>query len=98
MKFQKLVENQFDQRIKIFQCDGRSEFNSKDFLGHIRTYGIKIHMSCPLSLKLNYACNHLQVQQCSYKLWPIKTYITLHFNRPCDRHFYLFGLMREKKK
>lgn len=46
-KFQKFVENQFDRKIKIFQCDEGGEFNSTFFLEHIKKCGIDLHVSCP---------------------------------------------------
>ena len=47
LKFQKLVENQLDRKIKIFQCDGGGEFSSNDFLAHLNACGIELHVSCP---------------------------------------------------
>lgn len=47
LRFQKLVENQLDRKIKIFQCDGGGEFNSNSFLNHLHTCGIELHVSCP---------------------------------------------------
>lgn len=47
LKFQKLVENQFGQKIKIFQCDGGGEFSSNAFVGHIQSCGSELHVSCP---------------------------------------------------
>ena len=46
LKFQKLVENQFDQQVKIFQYEDGGEFNLNDFLAHIRNSKIEIHMFC----------------------------------------------------
>ena len=46
LKFQKLVENQFDQQVKIFQYEGGGEFNLNDFLAHTRNSKIEIHMFC----------------------------------------------------
>lgn len=47
IKFQKLVENQFDKKIKVFQCDGGGEFNSSGFHDHLSQSGIQLQMSCP---------------------------------------------------
>ena len=35
LKFQRMIENQFDKTIKIFQCDGSGEFTNKYFLDHL---------------------------------------------------------------
>ena len=35
LKFQKLVENQFERKIKIFQSDGGGEFTSNLFTNHL---------------------------------------------------------------
>lgn len=45
--FQKQVENQFDSRIKIFQCDGVGEFTSHKFQSHLHNCGIHQFLSCP---------------------------------------------------
>ena len=45
IKFQRLVEKQFDQKIKIFQCSGGGEFNSNDFINHTRSCGIELYIS-----------------------------------------------------
>lgn len=47
VEFQKLVERQFNHRIKIFHCDGGGEFISNRFQNHLRNSGIKQFMSCP---------------------------------------------------
>ena len=47
VRFQRLVENQFQQKILQFQCDGGGEFISKSFLSHMSTCGIKQLISCP---------------------------------------------------
>ncbi|GKV27558.1 hypothetical protein SLEP1_g36720 [Rubroshorea leprosula] len=46
-KFQRMVANQFNKSIKIFQCDGGGEFSSKIFINHLATCGIKQQVSCP---------------------------------------------------
>lgn len=46
VKFQKLVENQFNSRIKFFQNDGRGEFNSLAFKNNLSRHGIVHPMSC----------------------------------------------------
>ena len=53
IKFQKLVENQFDNRIKIFQCDGGGEFSSTYFINHLVNCGIEQHISCLGTLEQN---------------------------------------------
>lgn len=47
VKFLQLVENQFDRKIKIFQCNGGGEFSSLDFLNHMGDCGIQLQISCP---------------------------------------------------
>lgn len=47
LKFQKLVETQFDCKIKTFQCDGGGEFVSNQFLMQLQNSGIKQLISCP---------------------------------------------------
>ncbi len=42
-----MVENQFNYKIKIFQCDGGGEFKLHDFLAHLDLHGIIKHISCP---------------------------------------------------
>lgn len=46
IKFQKLVENQLDRKIKVFQCDGGGEFGSTVFLKHLSDCGIRLQISC----------------------------------------------------
>lgn len=47
IRFQQLVETQFQCRIKKFQCDGGGEFIGKSFLTHLAQSGIKQLISCP---------------------------------------------------
>ena len=47
LSFQRMVENQFNSKIKIFQCDGGGEFELQEFLTHLDTNGIVKHVSCP---------------------------------------------------
>ena len=47
LKFQKLVENQFERKIKIFQSDGGGEFTSNLFTNHLAQCGIAQQLSCP---------------------------------------------------
>lgn len=47
IRFQNLVENQFQNKIKQFQSDGGGEFVSGMFLKHLATCGIKHLLSCP---------------------------------------------------
>ncbi|KAG7539479.1 Ribonuclease H-like superfamily [Arabidopsis suecica] len=46
-RFQSLVENQFNQRIKIFQSDGGGEFVNKHLQNHFSECGIQHYISCP---------------------------------------------------
>lgn len=48
-----MAENQFNKKIKKFQCDGGGEFNLKAFLLHLENCGIQIQMSCPGTLEQN---------------------------------------------
>ncbi|KAG7599793.1 Retrotransposon Copia-like N-terminal [Arabidopsis suecica] len=45
--FQSLVENQFNQKIKIFQSDGGGEFVNKHMQSHFELCGIQHFISCP---------------------------------------------------
>ncbi|CAN7140793.1 unnamed protein product, partial [Brassica rapa subsp. narinosa] len=47
LKFQQLVENQLQNTIKQFQCDGGGEFISQAFLTHLAKAGIQQRISCP---------------------------------------------------
>lgn len=47
LSFQKLVENRFDRKIKVFQFDGGVEFISNNFLTHLCEWGIQQQISCP---------------------------------------------------
>lgn len=47
LKFQSLVENQFNSKIGSLQCDGGGEFTSKIFLNHLQNMGIRQLISCP---------------------------------------------------
>lgn len=40
IRFQQLVENQFQQKIMQFQCDGGGEFIGSEFLHHLARSGI----------------------------------------------------------
>ena len=51
--FQKLIENQLEHKIKIFQCDGGGEFISVQFLKHLQDHGIQQNMSCPYTPQQN---------------------------------------------
>ena len=44
---QALVENYFDTKIKLFQCDGGGEYNSTQLIMHLQKCGITRHLSCP---------------------------------------------------
>jgi hypothetical protein len=41
-----MVENQFNSKIKIFQCDGGGEFELTEFITHLDNHGIVKHISC----------------------------------------------------
>ena len=47
VSFQRMVENQFNSKIKIFQCDGGGEFELKEFITHLDNHGIVKNISCP---------------------------------------------------
>lgn len=47
LKFQRLVENQFERKIKVFQCDSGGEFTSNSFLTHLNLCVIQQQLSCP---------------------------------------------------
>ena len=49
VKSQKLLENRFGKKIKIFQSDGGGEFTSKEFEAHLQKCGIQQQFSCPNS-------------------------------------------------
>ncbi|KAG7584280.1 Reverse transcriptase RNA-dependent DNA polymerase [Arabidopsis suecica] len=51
--FQSLVENQFNQRIKIFQSDGGGEFVNRQLQNHFTACGIQHIMSCPYTPQQN---------------------------------------------
>ena len=53
LKFQNLVENQLERRIKIFQSDGGGEFQSIKFQNHLSKCGILQQVSCPGTLEQN---------------------------------------------
>ena len=46
-------ENQWDSKIKIFQCDGGEEFSSIEFINHVQSCGIELHVSCPGTTQQN---------------------------------------------
>ncbi|GKU93013.1 hypothetical protein SLEP1_g6653 [Rubroshorea leprosula] len=46
-KFQKMIVNQFDKNIQVFQSDGGGEFSSKAFVNYLAECGIKQQVSCP---------------------------------------------------
>ena len=47
LKFQNLVENQLERRIKIFQSDNEGEFQSITFQNHLSKCGILQQVLCP---------------------------------------------------
>ncbi|CAA7035584.1 unnamed protein product [Microthlaspi erraticum] len=52
-EFQKLVENQLNNKIKEFQSDGGGEFISTSFKKHLRDHGIHHRISCPYTPQQN---------------------------------------------
>ena len=44
--FQRLVENKFDRKIKIFQFDGGGEFSSHEVFTYLKLSGIHPQVSC----------------------------------------------------
>ena len=51
LKFQNLVENQLERRIKIFQSDDGGEFQSIKFQNHLSNCGILQQVSCSKTLE-----------------------------------------------
>lgn len=51
--FQKLVENQFNSKIKVFQSDGGGEFMNHALKDHFHASGIKHLVSCPYTPEQN---------------------------------------------
>lgn len=51
--FQKMVENQFNTKIKVFQSDGGGEFTSKLLKQHLTDKGISHRISCPYTPQQN---------------------------------------------
>lgn len=51
--FQKMVERQFERKIKKFQSDGGGEFQKSEFLMHLSENGIVHQMSCPKTPEQN---------------------------------------------
>lgn len=46
-QFERMVENQFVKKIKIFQFDGGGEFSNGKFVKYLHECGILHQMSCP---------------------------------------------------
>lgn len=53
LTFQVLVENQFQTKIGVFQCDGGGEFTSNRFLLHLQQSGIKQQILYPYTPQQN---------------------------------------------
>lgn len=53
MKFQLLVENQLEKKIKVFQSDGGGEFTSNAFKLLLEQKGIHYQFSCPYTPQQN---------------------------------------------
>ena len=53
LKFQNLIENQLERRIKIFQSDNEGEFQSITFQNHLSKCGILQPISCQGTLEQN---------------------------------------------
>lgn len=47
VNFQRLVENQFDKKIKKFQCDGEGEFSNEKLIDLLNQCEIQRQISCP---------------------------------------------------
>lgn len=58
VQFQRMVENQFNRKIKVFQCDGGGEFNSTIFLTYLQNCEIKQQLSCPGTPEQNRIVQH----------------------------------------
>lgn len=52
-KFQALVENRPDRKIKVLRSDRGGEFMSKDFIAHCEELGIEKHFSAPYTPQQN---------------------------------------------
>lgn len=48
-----MIENQFDWKIKVFQCDNGRELNSSIFLVDLHNNGIELYVSYPRTLEQN---------------------------------------------
>lgn len=53
LMFQTVVENLFNHKISMFQCDGGGEFVSQAFFSHLAKCGIKQLISCPYTPQQN---------------------------------------------
>ncbi|CAA7040242.1 unnamed protein product [Microthlaspi erraticum] len=53
ISFQKMVENQFEDKIKVFQSDGGGEFMSLEFKKYLVDSGIRHQVSCPYTPEQN---------------------------------------------
>ncbi|AAD21687.1 Strong similarity to gi/3600044 T12H20.12 protease homolog from Arabidopsis thaliana BAC gb/AF080119 and is a member of the reverse transcriptase family PF/00078 [Arabidopsis thaliana] len=53
ISFQKLVENQLNTKIKVFQSDGGGEFVSNKLKTHLSEHGIHHRISCPYTPQQN---------------------------------------------
>ena len=53
VKLQKVLENRFGKKIKIFQSDGSGEFTSKEFDAHLQKCGIQQQFSHPNTSEQN---------------------------------------------
>ena len=53
VSLQRMVENQFNSKIKNFQCDGGGEFELTEFITHLDNHGIVKHISCPSTPEQN---------------------------------------------
>lgn len=52
-EFKRLVENQFDAKIKVLQTDGGGEFVNNQMKQFLAANGIQHHLSCPYSPEQN---------------------------------------------
>jgi len=53
ISFQKMVENQLNTKIKVFQSDGGGEFVSNSLKAHFSKHGIHHRISCPYTPQQN---------------------------------------------
>ena len=82
LSFQRLVENQFDCKIKIFQCDGGGEFELTKFIDHLQSCGIQRHISCPGTPEQNGVAERKHRHL-------VETGLTMLFHAQLPKHFWI---------